>query len=122
MIGFMFKSLLILATAVVGSVLLVNKVPSLKANILEAVYPRAQEGKLVQQLHDVLTGIDDASTDAARNVLIEKSKALLQNISDMNAEHAGVVDGVIGKVTDVLLGTPAATSSASLTDCNKVVK
>lgn len=106
MIGFVIKACLTLAAVVGGSVLLVNNVPYLKANVLEVVNPRVQEGKLVEQLNTTLTKLDDATTSAARDKLITESKALLQDITDLNEEHSGVVDGIISNVTDALLGTP----------------
>ena len=105
MIGFIVKTCLTLAVIAGGSVLLVNNVPYLKANILEVVNPRVQEQKLVQKLQTTLTDVGDATTNAARDKLITESQALLQNISDINDNHSGVVDGVISKVTDTLLGT-----------------
>jgi hypothetical protein len=121
-ISFLFKTVLTLAVLVGGSVLLVNNVPYLKANILEVVNPRVQEQKLVQKLQTTLTDLGNlptgqagAITSAARDKLITESKALLQNISSINDNHSGVVDGVISKVTDTLLGTPSVTGTPTPT-------
>jgi hypothetical protein len=111
MIGFIVKTCLGLAVIVGGSALLVNNVPSLKANILEVVNPRVQEQKLVQKLQTTLTDAGNAATNAARDKLIAESQALLKSIADINDNHSGIVDGVVSKVTDTLLGTPTATQT-----------
>ena len=105
MIGFIFKTTLILAVIVGGSVLLVNTVPFLKANILEIVNPRVQEGKLVQKLQSTLSELDTAPTKSARDALVTQSQDIIQEIVDLNEAHDGVVDGIVTKIGETLLGT-----------------
>jgi len=121
MIRFALKTSLILAVVIGGSLLLVNNVPSLKANILEVVNPRVEEGKMVQQLQDTLTKLDDsisqtgAGKTTSTKALVTQAQQQLQNIADINSEHAGVADGVVGRVTDALFGNiPTATSQPSV--------
>lgn len=112
MIWFAVKTCLIIATIATGSVLLIDNVLFLKANILEVVNPRVQEGKLVEQLQTTLTKIQNASTDATRDKLIAESQELIDEITKLNEEHSGIVDGVVSKVTEALLGTPPSPSAS----------
>lgn len=107
MIGFIFKTGLILTIITAGSVLVIGNVPFLKANILEVVNPRVEEGKLVQKLQDTLAELDAAPTESARDALVAESQDIIQQISDLNEAHDGVVDGVITKIGETLLGTVA---------------
>lgn len=105
MIWFAVKTCLILVAVAGGSVLLIDNVPFLKANILEVVNPRVQEGKLVETLQTKLTDIGSAATNTARDKLIAESQELIDQITKLNEEHSGIVDGVISTVTEQLLGT-----------------
>ncbi len=115
MIGFVLKSCCLVAIVIVSSLLLINTVPSLKANILEVVNPRVEEGKLVQKLQETLTKIDTATrtTGAGQedtDALIKESKELLQSIADINEEHSGVASGIVSKVADVVFGAESQTT------------
>lgn len=109
-----------------GSVLVIDRIPWLKANILEIVNPRIQEGELVRTLQqnleqlDAVLPKDGAATSAAirkSQRIIAESRDLLEQIADINDRHDDVMDGVVAKVVDALIDpifssvapTPAAT-------------
>ncbi len=110
MIRFLVKMSLWVALLAGGSVLAVNTIPSLKANIIETVNPRVKEQKLVRELQKSLDALADSAVIAKNKAAITKSQELLQQISELNGEHAGLVDSIISKVADVMLGT-ATTST-----------
>ncbi len=134
MLGSLVKSVLVLAGLTAGAVLVVNTVPSLKANILEVVNPRAKEARLIKSLTDNLDTLDEdlsrvagaaaggTSTAAKNKKLVDESQALLKEIADINQEHSGLVSGVVDSVVDSLIGTtstvtptttPATTSTSA---------
>lgn len=103
-----------LGIVVTGAVLVIDNIPSLKANVLEIVNPRVQEGELVRTLQQTLEELDSAvpgsgaasaTTIQKSKQLISESKDLLRQISDINEEHAGVTTGIITKAVDALIGT-----------------
>jgi hypothetical protein len=114
MIKFFIKMGLWIALLAGGSVLAVNLVPSLKGNIIETINPRIKEQKLVSELQKNLDALSNSSVVTKNNAVVAKSQELLKQISDLNVEHTGLVDAVISKVADVVLGTTSdSTPSAS---------
>lgn len=112
-----------------GSVLAIDRVPWLKANILEVVNPRIEEGKLVQQLRENLVKLDsvvsggaatsgDATSALQTKKLVKESQGLLQQIADINDSRDSATAGIITKAVDVLIGavaSPAVTASLPTT-------
>lgn len=128
--SFIIKTILGLGVVIGGSVLLVNNVPSLQANLIRVVNPRIHQQELVQKLAENLdtleaTITETAGTPQARSTsiakiseesqqLITKSQELIKQISDINEKH-GIVDAVVGRVVDAVIKmpTPAPTPVSS---------
>lgn len=124
---FLFKIGLGMMVLVGGSVLLINNVPSLKANVIEAINPRVREQKLIEQLKSNLQALDasiatqldapniaiDKAKTSQLTKLVEESKEILSEIGMMNEEGSGLVDGIISKATDIIIGGVTASSTPS---------
>lgn len=112
MTHFLIKAILGLIVLSVGTLIVVNAVPPLKANILEAVNPRIKQQRLVDELKENLDALtlDLAKTNIGTvaatktKTLIAESQMLLQQVSELNEEHSGVVSGIVEKVVDAVIG------------------
>lgn len=107
----MFKFLIILVILAVGAYFVVNKIPSLKERVIEAVNPAAREARLLGELETNLDEInknlgeatEQKGTDKIREKinnsknLLENSKDLLSEISKING-GTGFVGSQIGKI------------------------
>ena len=124
---FLIKIGLSLAGFVVVSALVVNNIPSLKANILEAINPRIRQQNLIDQLKSNLQAIDASITAGANaptltidktesvrlDQLLNDSQDLLGQLDNLNSEHSGIIDGVISKAADLITGGGTSSPSPS---------
>ena len=113
----------LLAAIVAGSIILVDRTPSLKANIYEAVNPRVKEQALLEKLQSNLRAMDASvaakSLPAHYQELVDDSQNIVSEITDINDPHAGLTDGLVTKALDLMISQVASPTpgpdSASLT-------
>lgn len=94
-----------LLVAVAGG-FLVNQVPSWKEKVVEVINPAAKEVRLLDELTANLDEFDknlDKSGDGVNKDLLDKSRAILQNIIDLNQKNSGIVKQQIGRIIDALI-------------------
>ncbi len=122
---FLIKMFFYLGIVAAGAYFAVNNIPSLKANILETVNPRIEEGQLVRTLQQTLEELDSTLssegtatttvTTQKKQQLVAESQELLREIADINDKRDSVAVGIVTKAVDALIGTtasPAATPCA----------
>lgn len=97
-----------LVVAVTGG-FLVNQIPSWKQRIIEVVNPAAKEaqllGELTASLDELDKNIDDNKSDNSgkKKDLLDKSRAILQNITDLNQKNSGIIKQQVSKIIDALI-------------------
>lgn len=121
--NFLIKTGLIIALIAGGSALAVNKIPSLKANIVSVINPRIKEQALVleltKHLDDISTSLSEAATTvpsggatavahviADNKALIAKSQEIIKQISEINDGNSGLISSVVGQLVQVITSTP----------------
>ncbi len=124
------KTLLFIGALVAGSWFAWNNVPGLKDDAMALINPRVKEAKLLttlgQHLETIQENAQTLMTTASgttrsqlleRNAkLIQESKALIQSISDLNSQDAGLVKSGISTLANLVFGssptpTPGTTTA-----------
>ena len=91
-----------LVVAITGG-FLVNKVPSWKEKIVEIINPATKEARLLGELMASLDELDTNLDDGESKDLLNKSRGILQNITDLNQENSGIIKQQIGRIIDALI-------------------
>ncbi|HXK36653.1 MAG TPA: hypothetical protein VJ553_03670 [Candidatus Paceibacterota bacterium] len=130
----MLRFLFYLAIVIVGGVLALNYIPSLKANIIEVVNPRMKEtrllGDLQRHLDDAAALLPEAGEQASDDDIAEgyealqKAQEVLDEVTTINEENSGTARNIVTKALDAILpgGTvptpvPDVPSSVSPVPC-----
>ena len=114
--GFLVKTLLLLAIIVFAGYFAINNIPSLRANIIETFNPSIKEGRILGALEENLNQLDTTiagaansknSTDLANKIkqskdLLTESKKLLNEATIINGNDTGIIKSTIGGIINAL--------------------
>lgn len=102
---------------------LINQIPSWKQRVIEVVNPAVNEARLLGELTASLDELDkniDTNNAGKNKDLIDKSRTILQNITDLNQKNSGIIKQQIGKIIDALIDrTPYPADHLSSTADNE---
>ena len=91
-----------LITAIAGG-FLINQIPSWKQRVIEIINPAAKEARLLGELTASLDELDNNLGDGENKNLLDKSREILQNITDLNQKNSGIIKQQVGKIIDALI-------------------
>ncbi|MBI2669965.1 MAG: hypothetical protein HYX20_02395 [Candidatus Yanofskybacteria bacterium] len=102
-VGFILKFLLIFLVIAIAGGFLINQIPSWKQRVIEVVNPAAKEARLLGELTASLEELDKNIGDGENKGVLDKSRGILQNITDLNQKNSGIIRQQVGKIIDALI-------------------
>lgn len=92
----------LLLIAVIGG-FLINQIPSWKQSVIEVINPAAKEARLLGELTASLDELDKNLDGGESKNLLNKSRGILQNITDLNQKNSGIIKRQVGRIIDALI-------------------
>ena len=100
---FFIKSILVILLIAVAGGFLINHFPSWKQHVIEIINPAAKEARLLGELTASLDELDKNLDGGNSKNLLNKSRGILQNITDLNQKNSGIIKQQMGKIIDAFI-------------------
>lgn len=101
--GFILKSSLIFLSVAVAGGFLINQIPPWKQRVIEVINPAAKEARLLGELTASLDELDKNIGGGENKNLLDKSRGILQNITDLNQKNSGIIKQQVSRIIDALV-------------------
>ncbi len=92
----------LLMVAITGG-FLINEVPAWKEHVVDIINPAGKEAKLLGALTANLDELDKNIGTGENKDLLDKSRGILQNITELNQKNSGIIKQQVGKIIDALI-------------------
>ncbi|MBI2063103.1 MAG: hypothetical protein HYT61_02575 [Candidatus Yanofskybacteria bacterium] len=101
--GFIIKAALGLLTIAVTGGFLINEIPSWKQRVIEVMNPAAKEARLLGELTTNFDELEKNIGDGKNKDLLDKSRGILQDITNLNQKNSGIIKQQVGKIINALI-------------------
>src|SRR3989344_8929378 len=100
---FLIKTAAVFLLVAIAGGFLINNVPFWKQRVIEVINPAAKEARLLGELTASLDELDNNLGNGENKNLLDKSRGILQNITDLNQKNSGIIKQQIGKIIDAFI-------------------